>query len=161
GTISGWNPTVNKNNAIVEATVPGAVFTGLAIAQTSSGQTLLYAADFKNGVIDVFDSNFKQVTTLKGNFTDPNLPADFSPFNIQNMKGRLYVEYDKVNPTTGLPAPGPGTGIVDVFNTDGTLNTNIGKGGRLITGGPLNDPWGVVLAPSDFGAFSNDLLVGN
>jgi uncharacterized protein (TIGR03118 family) len=161
GTISGWNPTVNLNNALVEVTQPGAVFTGLAIAQDASGRTLLYAADFKNGVIDVFDDNFTQVTTLRGNFTDPNLPAGFSPFNIQNIHGILYVEYDKVDPTTGLPAPGPGTGIVDVFNTDGTLNTSIGKGGRLITGGPLNDPWGVALAPADFGPFSNDLLVGN
>ena len=161
GTISGWNFSVNKNNAIVKVNQPGSVFTGLAIGTGPQSQTLLYAADFKNGVIDVYDQNFHQVTTLAGNFTDPNLPAGFSPFNIQNINGKLYVEYDKVDPVTGLPAPGAGTGIVDVYNSDGTLDKQIGKGGRLITGGPLNDPWGVALAPSNFAAFSNDLLVGN
>jgi uncharacterized protein (TIGR03118 family) len=150
GTISGWNPTVNKNNAIVEVNNPGAVYTGLAIGTTSTGQTLLYAADIGKGTIDVFDQNFNQVTNLKGNFSDPKLPAGFSPFNVQNINGELYVEYT-----------GPNSGIIDVYNTDGTLDTQVGKGGRLITDGPLDRPWGVALAPADFGAFSNDLLVGN
>lgn len=150
GTISGWNPTVNKNNAIAEVKQPGAVFTGLAIGTGPQGQTLLYAADTKNGVIDVYDQNFNQVTTLPGNFTDPNLPAGFKPFNIQNINGKLYVEYSSSN-----------SGIVDVYNTDGTLDKQVNKTGRLITGGPLDKPWGVAQAPSDFGKFSNDLLIGN
>lgn len=154
GTISGWNPGVNLNNAIVEVHNPGALYTGLAIGTNASGQTQLYAANLAQGTIDVFDSNFHAVTT-SGRFTDANLPSDFAPFNIQNINGQLYVEYTKVNTTTGLPAAGAGNGIVDVFSTDGKLEK------RLITGGALNDPWGVALAPSNFGVFSNDLLVGN
>ncbi|MGH7225083.1 MAG: TIGR03118 family protein, partial [Gemmataceae bacterium] len=152
GTISGWNPSVNDGNAIVAVKQSGAVFTGLAIGNTPgpNGQTLLYAADTKNGVIDVYDQNFHQVTTLAGKFTDPNLPAGFKPFNIQNIDGELYVEYSSAN-----------SGIVDVYNTDGTLDKNVGQDGRLITGGPLDKPWGVAVAPSSFGAFGNDLLVGN
>jgi uncharacterized protein (TIGR03118 family) len=150
GTISGWNSTVNKTNAIVEVTQPGAVFTGLAIGTGPQGQTLLYAADNKNGVIDVYNQNWQQVTTLPGNFTDSRLPTGFSPFNIQNINGKLYVEYASSS-----------SGIVDVYNTDGTLDTQVGQGGRLITGGPLDRPWGVAMAPSDFGSLSNDLLVGN
>jgi hypothetical protein len=98
----------------------------------------------------VYDQGFHSVTTLAGDFTDPDLPAGFKPFNIQNIDGKLYVEYASSN-----------SGIVDVYNTDGTLDTQVGKNGRLITGGPLDKPWGVALAPSDFGSFSNDLLVGN
>jgi uncharacterized protein (TIGR03118 family) len=150
GTISGWNPTVNHNNTIVEATTPGADYTGLAIGTTTGGQTLLYAANSSGGTIDVFDQNFSH-PNLKGNFTDPNLPAGFSPFNIQNINNKLYVEY----------FGGNNSGIVDVYNPDGTLDTQIGKGGQLITGGPLATPWGVALAPANFGAYSNDLFVGN
>jgi uncharacterized protein (TIGR03118 family) len=154
GTISGWNPGVNKTNAVVAVTQPGAVFTGLAIATDSKAGPLLYAADHKNGVIDVYDQNFNLVKTLPGNFSDPNLPADASPFNIQNINGKLYVEY-----TEGKG--GTGKGFVDVFNTDGTLDTKIGDGGRLISGGALDNPWGIALAPATFGAFANDYLVGN
>jgi uncharacterized protein (TIGR03118 family) len=158
GTISGWNPGVDRTHAIVEVTKPGAVFTGLAIGKDSNGDDLIYAVDNKNGVIDVFDQNFHQVTTLKGNFTDPNLPANFKPFNIQNINGQLYVEYEQFDPVTGKAVNLPGSGIVDVFNTDGQLQK------RLISNDPgnhLSDPWGVTLAPSDFGPFANDLLVGN
>jgi uncharacterized protein (TIGR03118 family) len=154
GTISGWSPGVDFTHALVGVTQPGAVFTGLAIDKDSKGDTLIYAVDAANSVIDVYDQNFKPVTTLKGHFTDPNLPSDASPFNIQNINNKLYVEY-----TEGQG--GPGKGFVDVFNPDGTLDTHIGKKGRLISGGPLNNPWGIALAPSDFGAFSSDYLVGN
>jgi uncharacterized protein (TIGR03118 family) len=154
GTISGWSPGVNKTKAIVAVPQPGAVFTGLAIDTDSHGTTRLYAADTANGVIDVYDQNFHLVTNLPGKFKDPNLPSNATPYNIQAINGKLYVEYSQGN-------GGPGTGLVDVFNPDGTLDTQIGNGGRLITGGVLNTPWGIALAPSNFGAFSNDYLVGN
>jgi len=150
GTISGWAPGVDRTHAIVGTTVSGAVFTGLTMATDSSGQTFLYAVDHKNGKIDVFGSDFKMVTSLPMTaFTDPNLPAGADPFNIQNINGNLYVEYT----VSGNPNV---HGAVDVFNPDGQVVPN-----KLIVGGPLNSPWGVTLAPSTFGAFANDLLVGN
>jgi uncharacterized protein (TIGR03118 family) len=158
GTISGWNPGVDRTHAIVEVKQPGAVFTGLAIGTDAAGDTLLYAADNRNGVIDVYDQNFQLVTTLEGNFTDPNLPGNFKPFNIQNINNQLYVEYEQFDPVTGKAVSLPGSGIVDVYNTDGVLQQ------RLISNDPsnhLSDPWGIALAPSDFGAFANDFLVGN
>lgn len=158
GTISGWSPGVDPTHAIVGTTKTGAVFTGMAIGTDSKGDTLLYAADNKNGVIDVYDQNFKLVTTLPGNFTDPNLPSNFKPFNIQNINGQLYVEYEQFDPATGKGVNLPGSGIVDVYSTDGAFLK------RLISNDPsnhLSDPWGVTMAPSTFGAFSNDLLVGN
>jgi uncharacterized protein (TIGR03118 family) len=155
GTISGWNPKVDPTHAIVEATNPGAVYTGLALGVDAKGDTLIYAANNSKGTIDVFNQNWQLVTTLAGNFTDPNLPSGYKPFNIQNIGGKLYVEYDKVDPVTHKTDTTPGSGIVDVFNTDGQFVQ------RLVTGGPLAAPWGVAVAPADFGGFANDLLVGN
>jgi len=150
GTIAGWNGTPTLGNAVTEAAVPGAVFTGLA--QNSSG-TFLYASDFKNGKIDVFNSTYTQVS-LSGSFTDPNLPAGYSPYNIQLVNGRLYAEYAPIGPN-GQPMVGPGNGVVDVFDTNGNFVQ------RLISNGQLNVPWGIALAPSSFGQFGGDLLVGN
>ena len=150
GTIAGWNGTPTLGNAVTEAAVPGAVFTGLA--QNSSG-TFLYASDFKNGKIDVFNSTYTQVS-LAGSFTDPNLPAGYSPYNIQLVNGRLYAEYAPIGPN-GQPMVGPGNGVVDVFDTNGNFVQ------RLISNGQLNVPWGIALAPSSFGQFGGDLLVGN
>jgi len=153
GTIAGWSgsPTVTK--AVTEATVSGAVFTGLAEASNSSG-TFLFASDFKNNTIDVFNSSYAKVS-LSGSFTDPNLPVGYAPYNIQTINGNLYVEYAPIG-SNGMPVVGAGNGIVDVFDTNGNLLH------RLISnGGELNVPWGIALAPSDFGEFSGDLLVGN
>jgi len=150
GTIAGWNGTPTLGNAVTEAAVPGAVFTGLA--QNSSG-TFLYASDFKNGKIDVFNSTYTQVS-LAGSFTDPNLPAGYSPYNIQLVNGSLYAEYAPIGPN-GQPMVGPGNGVVDVFDTNGNFVQ------RLISNGQLNVPWGIALAPSSFGQFGGDLLVGN
>jgi uncharacterized protein (TIGR03118 family) len=155
GTISGWSPAVDRTHAIVGATNPGAVYTGLAIATDSGGDTLLYAADFAKNTIDVYDQNFHQVTTLPGNFTDSKLPHDYRVFNVQAINNQLYVEYAPFDPATGGVAAGPARGAVDVYNTDGQLQQ------RLIRHGHLNDPWGVAMAPANFGKFSNDLLVGN
>jgi uncharacterized protein (TIGR03118 family) len=155
GQISGWNPGVGaaagatSTTAEVAATVPGAAFTGLAI----EGATL-YAADFGKGTVDVFDSAFKPVVKA-GAFTDRAIPRGFKPFNAQAVGGNIVVTYAKPDPKTGKAENRLGAGFVDVFSPQGKLLR------RLVRGGVLDSPWGVVLAPSSFGAFSNDLLVGN
>ena len=147
GTISGWNPGVPPPPPSTQATLaatgapPPAVYTGIAAGVRGAGQ-FLYAANVAAGRIDVFDKNFAQ-TIVPGTFTDPSLPAGNTPFNIVNLGGSLFVSYS-----------GP-TGVVNVFDTDG----NFVK--RFATGGTLISPWGMVVAPPDFGAFSNALLVGN
>ena len=150
GTISGWSPSLGTSavTKVLEAT---AVFTGLAISTGSAGH-YLYAADFAQGTISVFDGSFAPAT-LPGSFTDPLLPAGFAPFNIQAIGSRLYVTYAEYG-ISGL-VPGPHLGFVDVFHFDGTFVK------RLASGGTLNAPWGLVRAPSGFGAFSGDILVGN
>lgn len=155
GVIAGWSPGVDRTNALIGAKNTGAVNTGLAIGTDSKGDTLLYAADFSKNTIDVYKQDFTLVTTLPGNFTDPNLPAGMRVFNVQNINGLLYVEYAPFDSATGGVLPGTGNGVIDVYNTDGKLQQ------RLISGGVLDDPWGVAMAPANFGAFSNDLLVGN
>ena len=156
GTISGWSPSVDSTNAIVGATNPGAIYTGLAMATDQHGETLLYAADFGKGSIDVYNQNFQSVTNLRGNFTDPQLPAGYSPFNIQAIDNQLYVEYAPVaDVLAGTSAPGEGA--VDVFTADGQLLEHLIRPGDT----HINQPWAVALAPSNFGSFSNDLLIGN
>jgi uncharacterized protein (TIGR03118 family) len=155
GTISGWSPSVDRTHAIVGATSSGAAYTGLAIATDSQGDTLLYAANFAGG-IDVYNSNFQLVTTLAGSFTDPQLPSGYTPFNIQAINNQLYVEYAPVGKVLAGTA-GAGDGAVDVYNADGQLQQRL-----LLPGNThLNDPWAVAMAPSNFGGFSNDLLVGD
>jgi uncharacterized protein (TIGR03118 family) len=147
GTISAWN---GGTTATVEATTAGAVYTGLAQATTAAG-TFLYAANSApGGSINVFDSTWTQ-RFIPGSFFDPNLPSGLVPFNIQNINGNLYVTYANLGPG-GTPLTG---GVVDEFDGNGNLLA------RIATGGPLFAPWGVTLAPTSFGAFSSDLLVGN
>jgi len=152
GQITGWNPA-GGTQAQSGTTVPGAVFKGLAIGN-SAGKNVLYAADFHNRLIRVFDSNFNPIT-LAGSFTDPRLPRNFAPFNIQNLGGRLYVTYAKQDADKKDDVKGPGNGFVDVFDTDGHFIR------RLASRGPLNSPWGLALAPPGLGKISNKLLVGN
>jgi uncharacterized protein (TIGR03118 family) len=149
GNIVAWNPTAG---AVIQASTPGAGYTGLAIATGKHG-SLLYAANFATGKIDVFGEDFKPVT-LKGGFVDANLPDDYAPFNIQEIGGRLYVAY-ALRGEDGDEEVGPGNGFVDVFTKRGHLVR------RLISGGALNAPWGLVRAPESFGAFGGSLLVGN
>ena len=144
GTIAAWSPAVSVTNAVTESTA-GVSFTGLAIGSNANGN-FLFAADYGDGDVDVFNTNFNLVSQ----FTDPNVPAGFAPFGIQNINGKLYVTFAQQN--FGFA---PGTGYVDVFDTSGNLLT------QLVTNGPLFAPWGLALAPADFGAFSNALLVGN
>ncbi len=149
GTISGWSPNVDMTHAIVAVNNSGkAVYTGLAIGSNQSG-TFLYAANFAAGTIDVFDKNFAPAT-LQGSFKDTGIPAGYAPFNIQLIGTNLYVMYARQDRKAGV-----GHGFVDIFDTNG----NFVK--RLISHSKLNLPWGVALAPANFGQFSNDLLVGN
>jgi uncharacterized protein (TIGR03118 family) len=155
GTISAWNPQVNVTHAILKAdnSASGAVYKGLALASNDEGN-FLYASNFHAGTVDVFDANFNQVQ-LEGSFTDHNLPDGFAPFGIQNINGKLYVSYALQNAEKHDDVAGPGNGYVDVYDTEGNLLR------RLISKGKLNSPWGMALAPGNFGRFSNALLVGN
>jgi uncharacterized protein (TIGR03118 family) len=152
GTISGWNPSVDATHSVIAVDKSnggaGAVYKGLAIAPD---QSLLYAANFRAGTVEVFDSNFKQVNTI----TDPTVPAGFAPFNVQVLNGKLYVSFALQDAAKHDDVAGVGNGFVDVFNLDGTGRQ------RLISQGVLNSPWGLDFAPANFGPFSKDLLVGN
>jgi uncharacterized protein (TIGR03118 family) len=161
GTIVGWSPGVDFTHAIIavdNSATPtannGAVYKGLAMGKDSHGRILLYATNFRSGNVDVFDSSFHTVT-VSGGFVDPNLPQGFAPFGIQNIGGLVYVTYAMQDAAKHDDVGGAGNGFVDVFNTDGVLQQ------RLISQGPLDSPWGLAIAPADFGDFSNDLLVGN
>jgi uncharacterized protein (TIGR03118 family) len=150
GNIYGWN---SGATAVVGATVSGAHFTGLAI--NSSG-TDIFATNFSpaGGILE-FSNTWAPVSTT---FNDPSLPSGYEPYNVVDMNGTLFVAYEPMNtsgPFVGQPLQGLGNGVIAEFNQNGTLLTN------LITGGSLDDPWGMALAPSDFGEFSNDLLIGN
>ena len=136
-----------------QAAAHGAIYKGLAIDSATAGQ-LLYATDFHNGKVDVFDTSFHLVT-LSGNFTDPNLPAGFAPFGIQNIGGTLYVTYALQDEDAEDDVAGPGNGFVDAYDLNGNLIQ------RVASAGELNSPWGLALAPEGFGRFSGDLLVGN
>jgi uncharacterized protein (TIGR03118 family) len=160
GNITGWNPNApaaSSTTAVIAASHPGRVYTGLAIGSNSGGNRL-YAADFANGNIDVYDGTYA-LTTTTGGFADPTIPTTagnvYHAHNIQNIGGSLYVMYAKVG-TGGLPEDGVGNGFVRRFNTDGVRDLTFG-----INNGPLNAPWGVVISPAGFGIFSNALLVGN
>ncbi len=157
GVISGWSPGVDLFHAITavdnSSVGLGAVYKGLAIGKDSLGNSLIYAANFRQGTIDVYDKNFHQF--FPGSFQDPNIPKGYAPFDIQNLGGQLYVTYAKQNAEKHDDVAGPGHGFIDVFNTNGVLQK------RLVSHTDLNSPWGLALAPSDFGQFSNDLLVGN
>jgi uncharacterized protein (TIGR03118 family) len=152
GTISAWN-SGTAAALMVDNSAQNAVYLGLAIGTSSIGPTL-YAPNFYTGKIDVIDGKFASAT-LPGDFTDPTLPSGFAPFNIWNIGGKMYVMYAKQNDARKRDAAGPGNGYVDLFDLDGHFQK------RLASGGPLNSPWGVAIAPSGWGAFGGALLVGN
>jgi uncharacterized protein (TIGR03118 family) len=155
GTISGWNPGVNMTSAVVQAdeSQSGAVYKGLALATNSTG-LFLYATNFHNGTVDVFDSKF-QPAKLAGSFSDPNLPSGYAPFGIALIDGNLVVTYALQGPDKTADQPGLGHGFVDVFDTDGNLIT------RFASNGVLNSPWGIATAPFNFGPLSSRILIGN
>jgi len=158
GTIDAWSPGVPppapSTQAFVVATTPGAIYKGLATGSTAAGN-FLYATDFHDGRVDVFDGSFALQTTWTGAFVDPGIPAGFAPFGIQNLGGTIYVTYAKQDADAEDEIAGEGLGYVSAFATDGFLL------GRVASRGELNAPWGLAWAPAGFGKFSGHLLVGN
>src|SRR5229473_3846674 len=142
GTISGWAPQSDPNNAIIAATTPGAVYTGLAITSRTPGN-FLFAADNANTKVDMYDGNFKLVSS----FTDSTIPAGFAPNGIQDINGAVYVAFASQSGKSG--------GFIDIFSESGTFVK------RLAQGKPLNQPWGFAMAPKNFGSLSGALLIGN
>jgi uncharacterized protein (TIGR03118 family) len=162
GTVSAWAGTIPDTSHAVEAVnnSPGAVYKGLVFGTNVHG-VFLFATDFRGGKIDSFAANgstgFRPATSteISGSFTDPDLPAGFAPFGIQNINGNLFVTYALQNPTKHDDVSGPGNGFVDVYDTDGNLLQ------RFASRRPLNSPWGITRASFAFGRFSGDILVGN
>jgi uncharacterized protein (TIGR03118 family) len=144
GTISGWNPNVDPTNAViaVDRSGSGAVYTGLAIASTESGDFLYAADNGPNSRVDVFDGNFNLVKS----FTDPGITGGFAPYGIQNIGGNIWVTFGGNKSASGF---------VDEFDTAGNLLE------RIPADAPLHSPWGLAMAPADFGPFSGALLVAN
>jgi uncharacterized protein (TIGR03118 family) len=144
GTISGWAPQSNPTVAIIAVnnSSSNASYTGLAVTNKPSGNSL-FAADINNNKVDIYDANFNFVSS----FTDNALPAGYAPFGIQDINGQVYVTF--------APTSGAVGGVVDIFNEDGTFVKH------LIKGKPLNQPWGIAMAPSNFGPLSNTLLISN
>ena len=163
GNITGWDPNApaaGSTTAVIAASHPGHVYTGLALA--NNGTNHLYAADFANGNIDVFDASFALQPLASFPFADPTIPTTlgntYHPFNIQAIGSALYVMYAKVG-TDGEDEAGVGNGFVRRFNTNGVLDLTFGINGSPTV--PLNSPWGCAVAPGDFGIFSGSLLIGN
>jgi uncharacterized protein (TIGR03118 family) len=159
GTILGWNASVpppspsTQTFVVADRSAVGAIYKGLALASTPSGDRL-FAADFHNRRVDVFDVALGLVTDPTA-FVDRKIPKRFAPFGIQAINGTLFVTYAKQDKNREDDVDGNGFGYVDAFDTSGKLL------GHVAAKGPLNAPWGLAFAPSDFGGFSGDLLVGN
>jgi uncharacterized protein (TIGR03118 family) len=159
GTISGWSPGVpppppsTQAQVVVNNSASGAIYKGIAYATTTDGDRL-YATDFHNGKVDVFDGAFAPVSTA-GAFVDPKIPRGYAPFGIQNIAGHIFVTYAKQDANKEDDLHGQGLGFISVFDTSGQFLS------RLVSHGRLNAPWGMALAPDNFGKFSGDLLVGN
>jgi len=153
GTILGWSPAVALTQAVVavDNSAGGAVYKGLAIASTAAGDRL-YAANFHAGTVDVFDAGFHPVSA---GFSDVALPSGYAPFGIRNLGGTIYVTYALQDADRKDDVAGVGHGFVNAFDTDGHLLRRVASRGRL------NSPWGLALAPPDFGQFGGNLLVGN
>jgi uncharacterized protein (TIGR03118 family) len=154
GTISGWNPYVDPTHAIVMADngAAGDAYTGLEMAQNSQGHYVLYATDFTQNRVEMFNGDFQPI----GSFTDPTVTSiepSFGAWSVQAVGNKLYVTFASLANTHG--------GVVDVFDTDGNLLTPQHFAANAFDAGPLENPWGIIQAPANFGAYSNDLLIGN
>lgn len=154
GNILAWRGGADALVAPTTGVAPGAVFKGLAIAQPTPGSPLLYAADFHNAQVDVFDGTWQNVTP-PGAFVDPRLPHGYAPFGIQTIGSDVFVTYGKQDATGSDEIDGQGLGIVDEYDLQGNLVARVAQHGQL------NAPWGLAMAPSTFGRFAGDLLVGN
>jgi uncharacterized protein (TIGR03118 family) len=153
GTVSGWRGALGT---AAEALQPGSianVYKGTTLG-TINAHTYLYAANFRTGTVDVLPGD-AAAPALSGSFKDPNLPAGFAPFNIEKIGNTLYVTYALQDATKHDDVAGAGNGYVDAYDLNGDFL------GRVASAGTLNSPWGLAIAPSSFGSFSGDLLVGN
>lgn len=152
GLISAWNSAAGTSARVIASrAAASAVYKGVAIAPNGA-QNFLYATDFRNNAIDIYDGNFLYVRS----FTDPTIPAGFAPFGIHAIGGKLFVTFAKQRaPDNADDVAGVGNGFVTVFNADGTVSR------RFTSNGSLNSPWGVALAPAGFGPFSGAILIGN
>ena len=153
GTISGWRGALGATAEVLAAASASNVYKGAAFA-TITGNSYLYAANFRSGAVDVLKGS-AAAPTLAGMFTDPNLPAGYAPFNVQNLAGSLYVTYAVQDAGKHDEIAGVGLGMVDRFDLRGNFLS------RVATGGTLDAPWGLAIAPSSFGAMAGALLVGN
>lgn len=163
GTILGWNPMVNPPGfnpakagtyAIIAVATPDAVYKGLAIAADNSGVTRLYATNFHASTVDVYDTSFNPVST-SGGFVDTALPPEYAPFNIVPFGGKLFVTYAVQDATKHDDVAGMSHGIIDVFDLQGHFLQ------RFAQHGQLNSPWGMAMAPAEFGELGGSLWVGN
>jgi uncharacterized protein (TIGR03118 family) len=162
GTISAWAGGLNpRENAVIAAdeSASGSVYKGLAYGVNAKG-AFLFATNFHNGTVDVYGPNgsdglFTKITTLDGNFTDPEIPGGYAPFNIASIDGDLFVTYAKQDAQKHDDVAGAGHGFVDVFDTDGHLIRRFESRGRL------NSPWGITRASFAFGPYSGKILIGN
>jgi uncharacterized protein (TIGR03118 family) len=155
GKVRAWNGAQGTTANVFgdgDQSAAGAIYKGLAIATTPSGPEL-FATDFHNNKVDVFDSNFKLLTNT--GFVDPSLPKDFAPFGIQVIGSRVFVSYARQDADAEDDAAGQGRGRVDVYDLSGNLLGGIDGHGQL------NSPWGLALGSSSFGTYAGDLLVGN
>ncbi|HEY6765787.1 MAG TPA: TIGR03118 family protein [Candidatus Sulfotelmatobacter sp.] len=153
GTIAGWSPAVDLNNAVIKVNAPDrAIYKGCAIATTANGPRL-YAANFKTGNLEVYDGNFNRVNSEE--HFRATLPPNYVPFNVQNVGGSLVVAYAQRDPGSKDENQGPGLGFVVVYDLTGKVLLKVQHGQFL------NAPWGIALAPGDFGTFSHRLLIGN
>jgi len=166
GMIAGWSPAVDRNNTVnvypaAGGDSGGAIYKGLAIARNGAA-LFLYATDFHNNKVDVFDTTFAKQTLAAGAFVDPTLPAGYAAFGIQAIANgaggavQIYVSYAKQDADAEDDQNGPGLGLIDIYDAAGTFVKHL-----VAVGGALNAPWGMALAPADFGTLSNTLLVGN
>jgi len=160
GTITAWNPAADPVMAgqstaslVIDSSATGAVYKGLAYGTNVHGN-FIFATNFNSGQIEAYDVNFK-LTALDGAFVDPRLPANYAPFGIANIDGDLFVTYAEQDAPKHDPVHGDGLGFVDVFSTNGVFIR------RFASRGVLNAPWGVARAPSGFGLFGGEVLVGN
>ncbi len=154
GTISGWNPKVDPTQAIVmvDNGAAGDIYTGLDMAKNSHGQEVLYAADFTKNRVEMFGGHYNAI----GSFTDPTVASiepSFGAWSVQTVNNKLFVTFASLANTHG--------GVVDVFDTDGNLLTPNHFAANAFDAGPLENPWGIIQAPANFGAFSHDVLIGN
>ncbi len=154
GILSAWNAATGvTTQTVADRSAVGAVYKGIAIG-SNGGSNFIYATDFHNAKVDVYDNTFTYVSTIQ--FTDPTMPAGFAPFNIQNIGGQLYITYAKQKgPLKHDDLAGAGNGYIDIFTTAG------GFVSRFASQGTLNSPWGIVQAPSGFGQAAGSILVGN